>query len=104
MWSLTYILSTIFTTISGTDEERGLLKWRKSSSADTASSDAARLHIYDLPIIQPALNKITFLRYIPCCPNFLRSRSVGGESDRRHENGGYDNPALANDNPSDTRL
>lgn len=42
---------------------------RRSSCSDTVTPDASRLHIYDLPLIQPVVNKTAIFRHIPCCPS-----------------------------------
>ncbi|XP_012946766.1 solute carrier family 23 member 1 [Aplysia californica] len=53
-------------TIPGTREERGLKTWDAAKdNGDSLSST------YDMPYIQPFLNRITCLRYIPFCPGFV---------------------------------
>ncbi|XP_033761401.1 solute carrier family 23 member 1-like isoform X2 [Pecten maximus] len=55
-------------TIPGTPEERGLTKWR---SVDTSTSGAvAGFSVYDLPLIQPLLDRMSWPKYFPFCPKF----------------------------------
>ncbi|WAQ95015.1 S23A1-like protein [Mya arenaria] len=100
-------------TIPGTPKERGLLDWRKLSSG-TAESQNARMHIYDLPLIQTYLDNISWLKYVPFCPNFMNKRDQHKE---REGNGvemkedvfpknknGIDNVAIVLDNGIGTKL
>ncbi|XP_063422282.1 solute carrier family 23 member 2-like isoform X1 [Mytilus trossulus] len=54
-------------TIPGTVEERGIHKMRKH---DVDVDDSKRDPTYDLPFIQPFLDKISFLRHLPFCPTY----------------------------------
>lgn len=58
---------------SGTDEERGLSKWRQHGSND-ASGD---LRTYDIPLIQKFLDRIPIFRYLPFCPRFSPTCGTG---------------------------
>ncbi|XP_052813312.1 solute carrier family 23 member 1-like [Mya arenaria] len=90
-------------TIPGTPKERGLLDWRKLSTG-TAESQNTRMHIYDLPLIQPYLDNISCLKYMPFCPNFMNK---GDKYQKKEENGvemngdniksGIDNTAIVLD-------
>lgn len=61
--ALAFILDN---TIPGTREERGLLAW------DTSKSDGAdQSQTYNLPLIQPLLNRAACLKYVPFCPGFI---------------------------------
>ena len=64
---------------SGTDEERGIKKWRKlDASASTSQSEA--LKIYELPLIQKYLNRWKICEYLPFCPTFsFGSNKKSGE-------------------------
>ena len=55
--------------IAGTEEERGIKKWRKLNvNVSSAHSDAIKT--YDLPFIQKYLDKYRFSEYLPFCPTF----------------------------------
>ena len=75
---------------SGTDEERGIKKWRKlDASASTSQSEA--LKIYELPLIQKYLNRWKICEYLPFCPTFtfgsnkksgeMRAKRISGDKD-----------------------
>ncbi|XP_046380010.2 solute carrier family 23 member 1-like [Haliotis rufescens] len=55
-------------TVPGTDEERGILQWRKQ--ADPSSANGDHTSIYDIPIITPLLRKCRCSRYVPFLPTF----------------------------------
>lgn len=55
-------------TIPGTPEERGLTKWRSVDTSD--SSVVAGLSVYDIPLIQPLLDRMSWPKYFPFCPRF----------------------------------
>ncbi|XP_033762509.1 solute carrier family 23 member 1-like isoform X2 [Pecten maximus] len=59
-------------TIPGTDEERGIKKWREMTSL--TEGDTKRSAVYDIPFIQPLLDKISCWRYFPMCPAFTGCR------------------------------
>ena len=90
--------STVIYYVSGTDEERGIKKWRKLTEDSDGPSSDSRMHIYDLPLIQNCLNKVKCFRYIPFCPSFLRKTTHAHSEDEK--NGapvgmyGIENPAV----------
>ncbi|XP_052247369.1 solute carrier family 23 member 1-like isoform X1 [Dreissena polymorpha] len=55
-------------TIPGTDEERGITKWRQHGG--DVGSDQSALRTYDIPFIQKYLDRVEFFRYLPFCPRF----------------------------------
>ncbi|OWF49908.1 solute carrier family 23 member 1-like [Mizuhopecten yessoensis] len=64
-------------TVSGTDEERGILLWRcqiSSTSVDrkdvTEESTVNPLALYDLPLITPLLHRIKWCRFVPFMSTF----------------------------------
>jgi len=65
-------------TIPGTDEERGMKKWRQEVPQNTdkshdqqKSDNAKRMQlIYGFPCGMELVNKVKCLRYIPVCPTF----------------------------------
>ena len=61
IWSILHLSS-------GTDEERGIRKWRKLD--DSASSQSEAMKSYELPLIQKYLDKWKICRYLPFCPTF----------------------------------
>ncbi|OWF47685.1 Solute carrier family 23 member 1 [Mizuhopecten yessoensis] len=73
-------------TIPGTPEERGLTKWR--SQDVSSSSNTAGLSVYDLPLIQPLLDKMSWPKYIPFCPRFDSSVcSCRDKTNKDHSHG-----------------
>lgn len=58
--------------IPGTDEERGIQKWRTVTDDDGILMKISPLSIYDFPLIQKCLDKIKLFRYVPFCPSFMR--------------------------------
>ncbi|KAL5021137.1 hypothetical protein ScPMuIL_000292 [Solemya velum] len=60
------------TTVPGTTEERGILKWRTQYDVkDLASEDHVKnMAIYNLPGIMPLLRKCRCSKYIPFLPTF----------------------------------
>ena len=54
--------------ISGTDEERGIKKWREYGQSETG--DDRSDDMYHLPLIQTYLDKVGFFRFLPFCPRF----------------------------------
>lgn len=61
-------------TVPGTDEERGLLQWRKIVSV-AGNKNASPL--YDLPCGMAALRKWSFTKYFPICPTYRYSTRSG---------------------------
>ncbi|KAK3756730.1 hypothetical protein RRG08_018454 [Elysia crispata] len=64
-------------TIPGTPEDRGLTSWGKEKECDGRGN----ISVYDMPYIQPWLDRCSFLRYIPICP-----RSSLDTKDSNNEN------------------
>ncbi|XP_059178848.1 solute carrier family 23 member 1-like [Physella acuta] len=72
-------------TIPGTREERGLLHWNQQ--AEGSSGD---LSVYDIPLIQPFLNKLPCTKYIPVCPGSMIDRmSTRHSVEEGEDNLGY---------------
>lgn len=62
----------------GTDEERGIIKWREQIHEEpvTADSEEGALHptsCYDIPIITKYLHRQSWARYVPFLPTFDES-------------------------------
>ncbi|KAG7167284.1 Solute carrier family 23 member 1-like 5 [Homarus americanus] len=60
-------------TISGTDEERGLLKWKGvAMKTEEEKQEAARVtsSCYDLPFGTNIIKRMKWTRFIPFCPSF----------------------------------
>ncbi|XP_060067638.1 solute carrier family 23 member 1-like [Ylistrum balloti] len=71
-------------TIPGTDEERGIKKWREMTSV--TGGETKRSTVYDIPLIQPLLDKLSCWHYFPMCPAF------NGCQRRRQDDHVVDNP------------
>lgn len=56
-------------TIPGTDEERGIRKWRKLDES-VSSMHSETMKSYELPLIQKYLDKWKICEYLPFCPTF----------------------------------
>eukprot|EP00916_Digyalum_oweni_P021349 GHVL01035463.1.p2 GENE.GHVL01035463.1~~GHVL01035463.1.p2 ORF type:complete len:141 (-),score=9.22 GHVL01035463.1:377-799(-) len=56
-------------TIPGTREERGLSKWRQAEQP--SGEEGGKLRVYDLPWIQPRLNRLRVTKRLPFCPGFI---------------------------------
>lgn len=56
-------------TIPGTDEERGIKKWRKLDETGSSAQNEA-MKSYELPLIQKFLDKLKICEYMPFCPRF----------------------------------
>ncbi|KAL5021813.1 hypothetical protein ScPMuIL_000968 [Solemya velum] len=54
--------------LPGTDEERGIKKWRVQSESDEA--DVSSVTIYNIPFVTKILEKIKLCSYIPMSPTF----------------------------------
>ncbi|XP_063422626.1 solute carrier family 23 member 1-like [Mytilus trossulus] len=64
-------------TVPGTDEERGIIKWRNQLSTTGASDDTTYKSTYDLPFIMPFLRRYKCFSYIPFLPTFkYESQSI----------------------------
>ena len=60
-------------TLPGTEEERGILKWRKTHEQPSEHEDKiqiASIHTYDIPYVTSYLQKFSVVRYIPFLPYF----------------------------------
>ena len=76
-----HALAQLFSVMLGTDEERGIKKWRKLDITGLSMNSEA-MKTYDLPLIQKYLNKGNFWSYLPFCPSFsmkCRCRVLKGE-------------------------
>ena len=74
-------------TLPGTDEERGILKWREThehQSDDGTKIQLTSIHTYDIPLVTSYLQTIPFVRYIPFLPYYGRTGDV---EDGKKENG-----------------
>ncbi|KAK3789932.1 hypothetical protein RRG08_004044 [Elysia crispata] len=60
-------------TIPGTPKERGLVAWGKVEGTNETKGD---LSVYNLPLIQPWLDRLPFIRYIPVCPSFVLEKKT----------------------------
>ena len=68
-----------FSVMLGTDEERGIKKWRKLDITGS-SMNSESMKTYDLPLIQKYLNKGRLWSYLPFCPSFsMKCRGSKGE-------------------------
>ena len=68
--------------LKGTDEERGIKKWRQHEKDESTSGEESDMRIYDIPFIQKYLNKSKICRYLPFCPTFsLGSKCKQGHKD-----------------------
>ena len=66
-------------TLPGTDEERGILKWREThehQSDDETKIQLTSIHTYDIPLVTSYLQTIPFVRYIPFLPYYGRTGDV----------------------------
>ncbi|XP_053374414.1 solute carrier family 23 member 2-like isoform X2 [Mercenaria mercenaria] len=99
-------------TIPGTDEERGIKKWRKLTLEDEESTGGSRMHIYDLPLIQNYLDNVQIFKYIPFCPAFMRkshnTRQAPYDGNEKRTDGnekhGVENPAVEVEEDYNTRV
>lgn len=63
-------------TVPGSDEERGIIKWRKQMSTSELDYDAHKT-TYDLPFVMPFLRRYKCFSYIPFLPTFkFESKSI----------------------------
>lgn len=67
-------------TVPGTPEERGMLKWKKQMSSDTADDKRRRQRVYDLPYVTDFLFRHKFFHYIPFLPSFRAFRHTKDNS------------------------
>lgn len=86
-------------TVPGTDEERGLLKWRQHGGAEeTTPTSKNDMRIYDIPLIQPYLNRLTICRYLPFCPTFGKKGNITSEIPGEEKNVVTDFKSINEDN------
>lgn len=67
-------------TVPGTPEERGMLKWKKQMSSDTADDKRRRQRVYDLPYVTDFLYRHKLFHYIPFLPSFRAFRHTKDNS------------------------
>ncbi|XP_076469674.1 solute carrier family 23 member 1-like [Babylonia areolata] len=105
-------------TVPGTREERGLTKWGQSeSTGDAPGREGRQFEVYDLPLVQPYLNRLPFTRYLPFCNGYrgdlhVTQRAGGrrgeGEEDTVADGKGHVNEAFrsapSTDNVTITQL
>ena len=79
-------------TLPGTDEERGILKWRDLYQGhEEASIQITSIRTYDLPFVTSFLQKFPFVRYVPFLPYYDGKDEDGLASGRDVENNRPDN-------------
>ncbi|XP_062596493.1 solute carrier family 23 member 1-like isoform X2 [Saccostrea cucullata] len=61
-------------TVPGSREERGMLKWKKQVSSDSADDKRRRLRVYELPYVTDFLYRHNIFSYIPFLPSFRARR------------------------------
>ncbi|XP_022342795.2 solute carrier family 23 member 2-like isoform X1 [Crassostrea virginica] len=61
-------------TVPGSTEERGMLKWKKQISSDTADDKRKRQRVYELPYVTDFLIRHKVFHYIPFLPSFRAFR------------------------------
>ncbi|KAJ8313820.1 hypothetical protein KUTeg_008381 [Tegillarca granosa] len=65
------VVGGVFMIMFGTDEERGIKKWREQrTTSDDIESDQTSLDVYNLPLIQKYLDRMSCTKYLPFCPSF----------------------------------
>ena len=104
----------------GTEEERGISKWRKhtqgaqqqqehDADADESSSDAvdkprssssSSCDCYDLPCCMSFIRRWTFFKFVPFCPTFLVDVKQEHTTNDLEANGGIANEAAVVDTES----
>ncbi|KFM74639.1 Solute carrier family 23 member 1, partial [Stegodyphus mimosarum] len=57
-------------TIPGTDEERGVLKWKKHEHGNAELTASKISTSYDIPFITPMLRKVPLFSYLPISPTY----------------------------------
>ncbi|KAK7485848.1 hypothetical protein BaRGS_00022843 [Batillaria attramentaria] len=77
-----FVAFVLDNTIPGTREERGFLHWREETPAGQQDAD---LSVYDLPFIQPWLNRRRITSYLPFCPGFRGDRRLHSTNTHQHE-------------------
>ncbi|KAK7485854.1 hypothetical protein BaRGS_00022849 [Batillaria attramentaria] len=90
-------------TVPGTIEERGFLHWQQvDQDGPLGRQDDLDLSIYDLPFIQPWLNKQRITSYLPFCPGFRGWCRRRPRPEQKTPPSGQDNEAF--DGPVSTQL
>lgn len=67
-----FLISWIW--LVGSTEERGMLKWKKQISSDTADDKRKRQRVYELPYVTDFLIRHKVFHYIPFLPSFRAFR------------------------------
>ena len=66
--------------LPGTEEERGIVKWRKSHELHSASSySLAPITVYDPPFLPKKLKSSKFAKWCPFLPYYSK-KEVDGEN------------------------
>ena len=65
-------------TLSGTEEERGILKWRKTHECQSnkVTIQMASIHTYDIPFLTPWLQEFPIVRHVPFLPYYGKKKDV----------------------------
>ncbi|XP_028392826.1 solute carrier family 23 member 1-like [Dendronephthya gigantea] len=65
-------------TLSGTDEERGILKWRKTHECQSGEVhiERASIHTYDIPFLTSRLQKFPIVRHVPFLPYYGEKEDI----------------------------
>ena len=95
MWVGGLVGFVLDVSLPGTDEERGILKWRElHQTKEESLTRTASIHTYDIPFVTPFLKKFALVRYIPFLPYYSEEedeKSLGNmidlESNRVSKNG-----------------
>ena len=75
----------VYILIAGTDEERGIIKWRNQLST-CEEKEKTHSATYDIPYIMPFLRKYKCFSYIPFLPTFqFESNSIFGTCCKKTE-------------------
>ena len=91
-------------TLPGTEEERGILKWRKTHEQPTEDEEKiqiASIHTYDIPYVTSYLQKFPVVRYIPFLPYFDQ---MGDIEDLKNGNCTKGNGEGDSDSGKETRM
>ena len=68
--------------IPGTDEERGILKWRSMVTSNDNAGNMASVHVYDLPF--GFTKNWKFAKYLPFLPNYDTDDTITRTSPTYH--------------------
>jgi len=79
-------------TIPGTDEERGIKKWREALVGGDEDSLPSEQEVYDLPLVSKYIRRLWCLRYLPISPTFIikEGRSTGDHDTQGELNIAFD--------------